>query len=277
MAQYKIHFKDKIYLVQANNPHEAVNTLACALYDERFPLVYYKILKNLGYTHDDWINWSLSTAKRVIENKTSKNSSAEHNNSNKSKSIEQKPVNHIYKYTVNGNIIYMYEPKPKAFKDTFEKAKSSVDKTARWRVSSEYDEQQYSDMKRYSTKGGSCVAIHDGDIVSVCKNDTDTKVKGKDLLSIAVKNGGNKLDAFGGLFGFYIKCGFTPVSWTKFDETYAPDGWDKTRDKPEPVVFFRLQRAGDKVYKDLDDFIKSVSAEKDYDTAKAKRDKDLEK
>ena len=69
MAQYKIHFKDKIYLVQANNPHEAVNTLACALCDERFPLVYYKILKNLGYTHNDWINWSLSTAKRIIENK----------------------------------------------------------------------------------------------------------------------------------------------------------------------------------------------------------------
>jgi hypothetical protein len=31
------------------------------------------------------------------------------------------------------------------------------------------------------------------------------------------------------------------------------------------------------VYKDLNEFIESVSVEKDYDTAKAKRDKDLEK
>ena len=99
-------------------------------------------------------------------------------------------------------------------------------------------------------------------------------VSGRDLLAYAVKNGGKKLDAFSGLYGFYVKCGFEPVSWTPFDERYAPPGWDKNRDEPEPVIFWKYTGKQTK-YKNSDEFLNDVKPSKDYNEAKSLRDKEL--
>lgn len=124
----------------------------------------------------------------------------------------------------------------------FIEAKNNMKKEnprAAWRVTKDYEEEDYDEMKLFSSKGGSVFAVkQNGDIVSVCKNPGDI-VRGKDLLEEAVKQGGKKLDTYDGNYIFYRKCGFEPVSWTKFEEQWAPEGWTKGRDKPEPIVFFK--------------------------------------
>lgn len=106
-------------------------------------------------------------------------------------------------------------------------------------------------------------------------------MSGHELLEEAVKAGGKKLDSFDGNFAFYLRNGFEPVSWTAFDENYAPKGWMKGRDRPEPVVFFKY--TGKKYSKQSKDFweikkaqfYKKVKMSKDYDEAMSKRDKEI--
>ena len=106
-------------------------------------------------------------------------------------------------------------------------------------------------------------------------------MKGKELLDMAVKAGGKKLDSFSGNFGFYVTNGFEPVSWTPFDLKYKPSGWNAKRDKQEPVIFFKY--TGKKYKKHTtafwevreQNFYKKVKASKDYDTAMAVRDKEV--
>lgn len=96
----------------------------------------------------------------------------------------------------------------------------------------------------------------DGDIVSVCKNMNSTD-RGSDLLKRAIENDGDRLDAFGpGLYSFYTKNGFEPVSWTPFNEEYAPHDWDSSRDAKEPVVFYRY--TGKKTEMSFNDFIRNI-------------------
>lgn len=89
-----------------------------------------------------------------------------------------------------------------------------------------------------------------------------------------MKNGGKKLDAFSGLYGFYVKCGFEPVSWTPFDERYAPPGWDKNRDEPEPVIFWKYTGKRSK-YKTSVEFTKNVAQSESYEAARNMRDKEI--
>ena len=130
------------------------------------------------------------------------------------------------------------------------------------------------------TKGGSTFAIApDYDIISVCRNEKDTTVRGKDLMELAVKNGGIKLDSHDGNYGFYRKCGFEPVSWTKFDEQYAPEGWVAGRDKPEDIIFFKY--TGEKSKLDIEELkgelkkFKKRTLPKDYNEAMKERDDKL--
>lgn len=100
------------------------------------------------------------------------------------------------------------------------------------------DDLTYNDCKNYATPGGSTVSVKpDGDIISVCKMMGDN-IRATKLMEHAVANGGKKLDSFDGNWRFYRKCGFEPVSWTPFNKTYAPEGWQEGVDKEEPVVFF---------------------------------------
>lgn len=165
----------------------------------------------------------------------------------------------------------------KEFVGALDSAKSTVSPENSWRVSSpseeEFDE-EHPDARKYVTKGGSTVAIaSDGDIVGLCHNSGDT-IRGKEMLLFAVKNGGKKLDAFSGLYGFYSKCGFEPVSWTPFDEQYAPPGWRKGEDEKEPVIFWKYTGKKPK-YKNSAEFMENVAASENYEAAKEMRDKEV--
>jgi hypothetical protein len=169
------------------------------------------------------------------------------------------------------------EKTTKEFVDALSQAKDIINPENAWRVSSpaakEFDE-EHPNAKKYVTKGGSTIAITpDGDIVGVCKKPGDT-VNGSDMLAFAVKNGGKKLDAFSKLWRFYSKNGFEPVSWTPFDEQYAPSGWDAQRDEKEPVIFWKYTGKYT-AYKSSDEFLNNVAPSKSYDDAKRKRDAEV--
>lgn len=165
----------------------------------------------------------------------------------------------------------------KSLKTAYDKMEETAPEKA-WRVtvhSQQELEEEYPGAKLHITDGGSTVAVtKDGDIISVCKNPDDS-LRGKDLLKMAVANGGKKLDAYSGIFGFYTKCGFEPVSWCEFDEQYAPPDWVKGRDEPEPVIFYKY--TGNKSqFEDANEFFAAVPASADYGAAQETRDSQVE-
>lgn len=174
------------------------------------------------------------------------------------------------------------EKEGEAFAQSLRKAKSTQPTEDYWRVDTDsHDAKDYVGTKTFISEGGSTFAIKDGDIISVCRNAND-KTRGHELLDMAVKAGGNKLDSFDGNFAFYVRNGFEPISWTAFDENYKPKGWDYTMHKKEPVVFFKY--TGTKYDKNTpasfyekkkNEFYKNVKMSKDYDTAMAVRDKEV--
>ena len=148
-----------------------------------------------------------------------------------------------------------------------------------WRVSAYNDGEHFAEehpgAKMYSTDGGSTIAVtSDGDIVGVCHHAEDKGSRGKDLLEFAVKNGGKKLDAYQGLFGFYTKCGFEPVSWCEWDEQWAPDDWKKGRDDAEHIIFYKYTGKKSK-YSNAAEFLKAVKPSADYGAAKDVRDSEV--
>ena len=161
---------------------------------------------------------------------------------------------------------------PKTFKKKFDKAKSTLPKGGEWRVDDTHAIRDYKNDKLFVFKGGSVVAVTPkGDIISVCKNMKGAE-RGSDLLRLAVENGGDRLDAFGrGLYQFYTKNGFEPVSWTRFNVQYAPHDWVKGRDRKEPVIFY--QYTGKKTDMSYSRFLREHKAYKEYDDAMAFRDK----
>lgn len=165
----------------------------------------------------------------------------------------------------------------KRFQRDLDAAKASQRPRDAWRVDNySHSESDYAKDKLFVTEKGSTVAVTpDGDIISVCKH-MDDDFRGSDLIQKAVENGGVKLDSFSGNHGFYVKNGFEPVSWCKFDEQYAPPGWKEVRGKKEPIIFYKYTGKTSN-YTEAADFTSSVKASKDYDTAQAVRDKSIEK
>ena len=168
-----------------------------------------------------------------------------------------------------------------SFAESLKTAYDKMEETApekAWRVtvhSQQELEEEYPGAKLHITDGGSTVAVtKDGDIISVCGNPGD-KLRGKDLLKLAVENGGKKLDSYSGNHGFYVKCGFEAVSWCEFDEQYAPPGWVKGRDKPEPVIFYKYTGQSNQSRNEQDIF-NSIPASDDYDSAQAARNQSIE-
>ena len=155
-------------------------------------------------------------------------------------------------------------------------AKATCDKKIAWRVDDTHRIRDYKGDKVFTTKGGSTIAVTpSGDIISVCKNSKD-KASGADLLKFAVAQGGRKLDSFSGNYGFYVKCGFEPVSWTRFNKEYAPHDWKEGVHDEEPVIFFKYTGKRTKLTKD--DFllkVKPCEGENGYDDAMAIRDKSM--
>lgn len=165
----------------------------------------------------------------------------------------------------------------KSLKTAYDKMEETAPEKA-WRVTVHTQqelEEEYPGAKLHITDGGSTVAAtKDGDIISVCGKPGD-KLRGKDLMRLAVENGGKKLDSYSGNHGFYVKCGFEAVSWCEFDEQYAPPGWVKGRDKPEPVIFYKYTGKSNQSRNEQDIF-NSIPASADYDAAQAARNQSIE-
>ena len=168
---------------------------------------------------------------------------------------------------------------PESFQKMLTKAKKSNNPRAAWRVDDySHTPKDYAKDLLMASKGGSTIAVTpDGDIISVARMRGDT-AKGKDLLKAAVKNGGVKLDAYEGLVGFYLKTGFRPVSYTKFNKAFAPDDWKKMsksgRVHPEDIFFFKY--TGNKLSIPFRNQ-KAGESKKDFLNAKKKYDKGVVK
>lgn len=178
-----------------------------------------------------------------------------------------------------GRSIDINNASPQEFKKALDKAKSSNPEKDAWRVDNySHTESDYSNDKLFITRNGSTIAITpEGDIISVCAKRTGnikTEDRGRTIMEYAVKNGGKKLDSYSGNHAFYVKCGFEPVSYCKFDEKYAPPGWKKGIDKAEPIIFYKYTG---KTTTSLDykEALKNIKISRDYDTAQAKRDKEV--
>lgn len=183
---------------------------------------------------------------------------------------------------------------PKAFRRKFMTARNGQPIDKRWRVSSDYSEEDYADMDIFSTDAGSTVAVHNGDIVSVCKAVGDG-VYASDLLAEAVRAGGVKLDSYSGNHRAYLNAGFVPESWCEWDDEYAPDDWKQANGfvnddwksqkdesgwaaKREPILFYRYvgkpkeRMTEQQAQEHLKKFLSETKAAADYDAAYQARD-----
>lgn len=108
-----------------------------------------------------------------------------------------------------------------------------------------YDVEDYAHMKLFVVNAGAAgIAVKEsGDIVSVFKNpdmaqkDMIEKINNV-LLLTALKNGGEKLDCFDGFLPeLYSRFGFRPAVKLKFNDEFAPEGWNYDRDGRPDIVF----------------------------------------
>ena len=85
------------------------------------------------------------------------------------------------------------------------------------------------DAKLYRTEFGGGFAIKpDGDIIGVFQGANAPPKTSYAMIQLAVEQGGKKLDAFNTMLPrIYETLGFRPVSRVKWDDTQAPDGWNK--------------------------------------------------
>jgi len=110
-----------------------------------------------------------------------------------------------------------------------------------------YPVEDYQGMRLFLAEDGlSGVAVKpDGDIVSVFSQGG----AGRSVMELAVAAGGTKLDAFETILPeFYAAHGFVAASRLPWDDTQAPDGWNKEAfadfNKGEPnVVFMALDQS----------------------------------
>lgn len=95
-----------------------------------------------------------------------------------------------------------------------------------------YPTEEYADMRLFLDKEGKAgFALKGDDIVSVFNahdpEDTTKKGVGRSLIAQAVQEGGRRLDAFDDVLPkIYAQEGFVPAARMKFNEEFAPEGWD---------------------------------------------------
>lgn len=92
-----------------------------------------------------------------------------------------------------------------------------------------YEADEYREMRLFTTDDGKAgFALKGDEIVSVFAH-RDSAHRGSTvaLMAEAVEQGGRRLDCFDtALPRFYATAGFVPVARLRFDDEYAPDGWD---------------------------------------------------
>ena len=135
-----------------------------------------------------------------------------------------------------------------------------------------------SNMRLFRTEGGSGFAIKpDGDVVAVFAGPGEAKGSSYAMLQAAVQMGGKKLDAFNTyLPDIYETVGFRPVARVKWNDAYAPPGWNKEtfakyqNGEPDVVLFvYDKNYFGDADYdniplfEDFDEAAKIQNAELD--------------
>jgi len=137
----------------------------------------------------------------------------------------------------------------KTFRDAMQKSLEGNPYSASVYV---YDESDYAGMRLFlSDDGKSGIALHDGDEIVSVFSDPKSKNKkvARHLISVAVENGGKRLDAFDTVLpGIYAKEGFIVKSRLKWDDDFAPENWNKETFKKfnngEPDVVFMQYEKG---------------------------------
>lgn len=151
-----------------------------------------------------------------------------------------------------------------------------------------YPTEEYADMRLFLDKDGKAgFALKGDDIVSVFNahdpEDTTKKGVGRSLIAQAVQEGGRRLDAFDDVLPkIYAQEGFVPAARMKFNEEFAPEGWNyddaaikalPNDGKPDVVFMAYDANALDKKYGDhvaegnggeyFDDYDAAVDAQVD--------------
>lgn len=163
--------------------------------------------------------------------------------------------------------------KAKEFVPALDKAKATCPPDKAWRVDTSRSPEDFESegITTYTTEGGSTFALKpDGDIISVCKNQqTDSGTNARDIMAAAVAQGGTHLDSYDGNYGFYVRCGFEPVSRCKFDKQWAPPGWTEGRDAEEDIYFMKYVGVGKVQHTTIEQARKNIPYSADYDAAEA--------
>ncbi|MGG7104819.1 hypothetical protein [Rhodococcus sp. 24CO] len=140
-----------------------------------------------------------------------------------------------------------------------------------------YSADEYAGMRLLVTDDGrSGIALKDDEIVSLyAHRDSNHPGAANSMLETAVAAGGRRLDCFDTVLpAIYAKSGFVPVARLKWNDDYAPDGWDYNTyaafngGRPD-VVFMahdpasagsRYQRGSGRYVNSYDDGIDAVRA-----------------
>lgn len=166
------------------------------------------------------------------------------------------------------------EADPKVYSDALIEAKAEMSKSGSG-LDLQVSDVTEQEAKDIIDEGGKVFMTEDGKAGAYVKKDgymgglfkspkSEMKEVAKLLQDARVKAGGYFMDAYGTkLEDIYIKNGFRPVARLKFNEEYAPEGWDAEgsplKDKPD-VVFFTYDPTG-KYSKGDGEYVA------DYDTA----------
>jgi SPP1 gp7 family putative phage head morphogenesis protein len=159
------------------------------------------------------------------------------------------------------------------FVSALDAAKESCPVENAWRVDTSRSAEDFNRdrVTMYITENGSTFALKDdGDIISVCKNQiTDRGTNARSLMAAAVEAGGTHLDSFDGNYGFYVRCGFEPVSRCRFSKEFAPEGWVDGRDAEEDIYFMRYVGVGNVKLDTLEKARGAIPYSDGYDEAEA--------
>jgi len=177
----------------------------------------------------------------------------------------------------------------KVFRERIEEAKNASTHGAAVTL---YPEEDYSGMRVFLADDGKVgFALKGDDIVSVFKHPDATADKAcVSMLALAVEQGGRRLDCFDtALPHIYGALGFQAVARIKWNDDYAPEGWDKNTFKAfnggEPDVVFMKWVPGTERYKsgdgpEVDDYDAGVAKQRKYrrrrKADRAKRDGDFD-
>lgn len=98
------------------------------------------------------------------------------------------------------------------------------------------------------------------------------------MIQQAIKHGGDRLDSFCGNNEFYMRNGFEPICYIKFDPNYPPENWISGMVK-EDIVFYRYtgRSLKDVYWDDIKHTVHKISGKKNnYSAAYKYRDHIME-